>query len=182
MRVQKPKHTLYIFLAVILCMVVCLVILKTGNTPEPVTMNVSLYKVVPDYDSFKKTIADRWKEKHPEVELNFENWDCYSGEVPEGLDVFVFDTISLDSFAEKGFLLALSEKDIQDYNDLIPSFVEGCRVNGTLCVIPQFLCTDLLYTRKKDADLKNVQNIDDLYSVLGDSGLLLDKALCRHPR
>ncbi|SDK93322.1 carbohydrate ABC transporter substrate-binding protein, CUT1 family [Sarcina sp. DSM 11001] len=175
MRVQKPKHTLYIFLAVILCMVVCLVILKTGNTPEPVTMNVSLYKVVPDYDSFKKTIADRWKEKHPEVELNFENWDCYSGEVPEGLDVFVFDTISLDSFAERGFLLALSEKDIQDYNDLIPSFVEGCRVNGTLCVIPQFLCTDLLYTRKKDADLKNVQNIDDLYSVLGDSGLLLEK-------
>ncbi len=175
MRVQKLKHTLYIFLAVILCMVVCLVILKTGNTPEPVTMNVSLYKVVPDYDSFKKTIADRWKEKHPEVELNFENWDCYSGEVPEGLDVFVFDTISLDSFAERGFLLALSEKDIQDYNDLIPSFVEGCRVNGTLCVIPQFLCTDLLYTRKKDADLKNVQNIDDLYSVLGDSGLLLEK-------
>ena len=175
MRVQKPKHTLYIFLAVILCMVVCLVILKTGNTPEPVTMNVSLYKVVPDYDSFKKTISDRWKEKHPEVELNFENWDCYSGEVPEGLDVFVFDTISLDSFAERGFLLALSEKDIQDYNDLIPSFVEGCRVNGTLCVIPQFLCTDLLYTRKKDADLKNVQNIDDLYSVLGDSGLLLEK-------
>lgn len=175
MRVQKPKHTLYIFLAVILFMVICLVILKTGNTPEPVTMNVSLYKVVPDYDSFKKTIADRWKEKHPEVELNFENWDCYSGEVPEGLDVFVFDTISLDSFAERGFLLALSEKDIQDYNDLIPSFVEGCRVNGTLCVIPQFLCTDLLYTRKKDADLKNVQNIDDLYSVLGDSGLLLEK-------
>ena len=175
MRVQKPKHTLYIFLAVILCMVVCLVILKTGNTPEPVTMNVSLYKVVPDYDSFKKTIADRWKEKHPEVELNFENWDCYSGEVPEGLDVFVFDTISLDSFAERGFLLALSEKDIQDYNDLIPSFVEGCRVNGTLYAIPQFLCADLLYTRKKDADLKNVQNIDDLYSVLGDSGLLLEK-------
>ena len=175
MRVQKPKHTLYIFLAVILCMVVCLVILKTGNTPEPVTMNVSLYKVVPDYDSFKKTIADRWKEKHPEVELNFENWDCYSGEVPEGLDVFVFDTISLDSFAERGFLLALSEKDIQDYNDLIPSFVEGCRVNGTLYAIPQFLCADLLYTRKNDADLKNVQNIDDLYSVLGDSGLLLEK-------
>ena len=175
MRVQKPKHTLYIFLAVILCMVVCLVILKTGNTPEPVTMNVSLYKVVPDYDSFKKTIADRWKEKHPEVELNFENWDCYSGEVPESLDVFVFDTISLDSFAEKGFLLALSEKDIQDYNDLIPSFVEGCRVNGTLYAIPQFLCADLLYTRKNDADLKNVQNIDSLYNVLGDSGLLLDK-------
>ena len=175
MRVQKPKHTLYIFLAVILCMVVCLVILKTGNTPEPVTMNVSLYKVVPDYDSFKKTIADRWKEKHPEVELNFENWDCYSGEVPEGLDVFVFDTISLDSFAERGFLLALSEKDIQDYNDLIPSFVEGCRVNGTLYAIPQFLCADLLYTRKNDADLKNVQNIDDLYSVLGDRGLLLEK-------
>ena len=175
MRVQKPKHTLYIFLAVILCMVVCLVILKTGNTPEPVTMNVSLYKVVPDYDSFKKTIADRWKEKHPEVELNFENWDCYSGEVPEGLDVFVFDTISLDSFAERGFLLALSEKDIQDYNDLIPSFVEGCRVNGTLYAIPQFLCADLLYTRKNDADLKNVQNIDSLYNVLGDSGLLLEK-------
>ena len=58
---------------------------------------------------------------------------------------------------------------------MIPSFVEGCRVNGTLYAIPQFLCADLLYTRKNDADLKNVQNIDSLYNVLGDSGLLLDK-------
>ena len=161
MRVQKPKHTLYIFLAVILCMVVCLVILKTGNTPEPVTMNVSLYKVVPDYDSFKKTISDRWKEKHPEVELNFENWDCYSGEVPEGLDVFVFDTISLDSFAEGmrayiGYSEAMNEMgesasdmdfrlfSMTDSKNIPVFYVDAAAINAKISNKKRSLALDLL--------------------------------------
>ena len=145
-----------------------------GGAAEP-ALNVSLYSVLPGYDAFEKTVAECWKEKHPETALNFVGWDCYSGAVPDDLDVFVIDATSLDAFAQKGCLLALAEEDIRDYDDLIPSFMEGCRVDGTLCMVPQILCTDLLYIRKDDAGLKDVQSIDDLYAALDGGGLLLDK-------
>ena len=63
----------------------------------------------------------------------------------------------------------------KDNDDLIPSFVEGCRVNGEIYVVPQLLCTVLLYTRKKDVDLKNVDSINDLFGALDEPGLMLDK-------
>lgn len=129
---------------------------------EAETLNVSLYKVLPNYDSFEETVEECWKETHPEIELNFTDWNCYSKEVPDDLDVFVFDTTSLDAFVQKGYLLALSEEEIQDYDDLIPAFMERCRVNGVSYVVPQILCTDLLYTRKEDESLKNVHNVNAL--------------------
>lgn len=47
---------------------------------------VIVYKVLPDYDSFERTVEKCWKEKHPEAELNFVDWDCYSRAVPAFLD------------------------------------------------------------------------------------------------
>lgn len=139
-------------------------------------LNVALYKRIPDYDSFQKTIEDCWKKLHPDIELLFSDWDCYSGEAPDDLDVFVFDAISLDAFANEGYLLPLSEEDIQDYDDLIPSFVEGCRVNGGLYGVPQLVCNDFLFTRKQDDEMKAVQSLDELYEALKDEDeLLLDK-------
>ena len=88
----------------------------------------------------------------------------------------------MDSLSEKGCLLALSEEDIEDYNDLIPSFAEGCRVNGQIYAVPQLLCTELLYTRKNDADLRNADNIYDLFAALAaldEPGLLYDKTFTR---
>lgn len=159
----------------VLCLTAGFAFSEKCNAAEAESLNVSLYKVLPDYDSFEETVEECWKEIHPEIELNFVDWDCYSKEVPDDLDVFVFDTTSLDAFAKKGYLLALSEEDIQDYDDLIPSFIEGCRVNGVIYVVPQILCTDFLYTRKEDESLKNVHNVNELYDALGNSGLLLDK-------
>lgn len=146
-----------------------------GEQGEHVTLNLALYKTIPDYDSFAETVKECWRELHPETDLNIVDWDCYSGEVPEDLDVFVFDSMDLVRYAAKGALLALEEKDVQDYDDLIPSFTEGCRVDGTLYALPEFLCTDLLYTRKGDAELENVLGMTDLYAILADDGLLLDK-------
>ncbi len=91
-----------IVLTVILCLSVCLaVFIKKGasDAGKPLTLNVSLYKTLPDYASFERTVEECWKEKHPDVELNFVDWDCYSGSVPEDLDVFVFDVMSLDAAA-----------------------------------------------------------------------------------
>ena len=169
------KRTKYLLLAAALCLLVCLVLLLTGKKPEPVTLRVSLYKTLPDYEGFEKKIAECWNEKHPEVKLEFADWDCYSGDVPEDLDVFVIDAISLDAYAGKGVLLPLSKEEIRDYEDLIPSFAEGCRVDGTLYVVPQLLCTELLYTRKEDTALKDVQSIDELREALEDRELILEK-------
>lgn len=129
MKIKRNK--LKVILIVSLCLLVCLGIYKTGifrkkGISDPITLNVSLYKSLPHYDSFEKTVEECWNEKHPDVKLNFFDWDCYSGILPENLDVFVLDSITLDSFSQKGYLLALSEEDIQDYNDLIPPFAEGC--------------------------------------------------------
>lgn len=178
MKIKRNK--LYIILIISLCLLVSLGIYKTGffkktSISDPITLNVSLYKNIPHYDSFEKTIVECWSEKHPDVKLNFADWDCYSRTLPEDLDVFVFDSISLDFLSEKGCLLPLSEENIADYNDLIPSFAEGCRVNGQIYAVPQLLCTELLYTRKNDADLKNADNIHDLFAALDEPGLLYDK-------
>lgn len=108
------------------------------------------------------------------MELKISDWDCYSGEIPADLDVFVIDTMNLDGYS--GDLLELSEKDIKDYDDLIPAYVEGCRIDGRLYVVPQMLCTDLLYTRKSDTEMKNVQSIPELHAILKGRGLLADKS------
>lgn len=178
------RKTKYILLIVSFCLLVSLGIYKTGifkkaSTSDPITLHVSLYKLIPHYDSFEKTVEECWNEKHPDVKLIFSDWDCYSRTLPEDLDVFVIDSISLDSLSEKGCLLALSEEDIQDYDDLIPSFAEGCRVNGKIYAVPQLLCTELLYTRKNDADLKNAASINNLYAVSDEPGLLLEKSSTR---
>ena len=41
--------------------------------------------------------------------------------------------------------------------------------------VPQLLCTDLLYTRAEDADLKNADSVNDLFDAIDEPGLLLDK-------
>ncbi|MDO5138205.1 MAG: thiamine pyridinylase [Oscillospiraceae bacterium] len=174
------RKNFYIILIIFLCLLVSLGIYKTGifkktSTSDPITLHVSLYKSIPHYDSFEKTVEECWNEKHPDVKLIFSDWDCYSGTLPEDLDVFVIDSISLDSLWEKGCLLALSEEDIENYNDLIPPFAEGCRVNGKIYAVPQLLCTELLYTRKNDEDLKNAASINDLFAAFDESGLLLDE-------
>ena len=105
--------------------------------------------------------ADRWKEKHPEVELNFEKWDCYSGEVPEGLDVFVFDTISLDSFAEGmrayiGYSEAMNEMgesasdmdfrlfSMTDSKNIPVFYVDAAAINAKISSKKRALALDLL--------------------------------------
>ena len=174
---KTKNRRIFIVAAVLLCVVACFGILRAKRASHYLTLNVSLYQVIPDYDSFEDTVAACWEEIHPEVELNFVDWNCYDAQVPQDLDVFVIDTTSLDSFVQSGYLLALSEEDILKYDDLIPHFMEGSRVDDTIYVVPQILCTDLLYTRKGDPELENVRSLHDLYLHLQPEGggLLTDK-------
>ena len=146
--VNYKKVILFICMAVMLGLLLCLFVFPPPKAAEPVTLNVALYGYIPDYGSFEDTVRESWEEAHPEVKLHFVQWDCYESVVPDDLDVFVFDAINLDVFADAGSLLPLSEEDIEDYDDLIPSFMNGCRIDGTIYAVPQLLCTDFLFTRK----------------------------------
>ena len=173
---RKRKYIIITALAVSVCLIVSFAAAGAHSSRKALTLNVSLYRYIPDYGSFEKTVTECWKEKHPEVELNFVDWDCYSGEVPDDLDVFVFDTVSLDVYAAGGFLLPLSEEDIAEKDDLIPEFVEGSLVDGKIFTVPQMLCTFLLFTRKDETDtaLKAAESIADLHDILEDGELIIE--------
>ncbi len=76
---MKKKTKAVIIITVVLCMIICFAVFAGKGTPgagKQVTLNVSLYKSLPEYDSFVRTVEECWKEKHPEVRLNFVDWDC----------------------------------------------------------------------------------------------------------
>ncbi|MBP3876868.1 MAG: thiamine pyridinylase, partial [Lachnospiraceae bacterium] len=106
-------------------------------------------------------------QRHPDVELHFTDWNCYHSDPVEGINVFVFESTYLTSFAEKGYLLPIPEDIIKDRDDIFPYTIDGCYVDGTLYALPQLLCADFLFTRKGDGELAVVTDIEGLYRVLG---------------
>ena len=129
---------------------------------------VALFSYVPDSSRFEKAIRQEWEKVHPEVSLTFADWDGYHDEPSEDLDLFVFDAIFLSHFVEQGYLLPIPEEEIQEKEDLVSFAMEGCRVDEVAYAVPQILCTNLLYTRKEDEKLSQVDDIESLYGILGD--------------
>ena len=89
-----------IILSCILSLVLILTVINPciacNNTKcEQPILNVALYGYVPDPESFKLAVEERWSAVKPNVQLNFVEWDCYDSDPPEDLDVFVFDSILL---------------------------------------------------------------------------------------
>ncbi|RKD31743.1 thiamine pyridinylase [Lacrimispora algidixylanolytica] len=132
------------------------------------TINVALYGYVPDIKRFKQAVIDEWRQVQPEVVLNFIEWDCYSSEPPENLDVFVFDSIFLSHFIEEDYLMPISAEQINDKEDIINFTLEDSKFNDKIYAIPQIICTNLLYTRKDDFSLSEISNVYQLYNVMGE--------------
>lgn len=156
------------------------------STPSISTvLNVALYPYVPNPDQFKDVVSRKWKSVEPDVSLHFVDWDCYSDDPDSTTDVFVFDTIYLTHFAQKGYLMPFTINEIENHSDIWSFALDGCMNNGVIYGIPQLLCTNLLFYRKGDTKLKYVHNIDQLNKVLGpnnfdeiplppNKGLLID--------
>ncbi|MBQ1466643.1 MAG: hypothetical protein IIZ17_08215 [Eubacteriaceae bacterium] len=181
MNERKRTYVLIIALVVSIFLIVSFMAAKTRNS-SAVTLNVALYPYVPEYGSFEETAAQCFREIHPEVELNFVEWDCYSGTVSDDLDVFVFDTVCLDTYVKNGFLLPLDREDISDADDLIPAFLEGSLADGTIYAVPQMLCTDLPYTRKDDTALLDVKKASRNCTGYWRTGSFLSKRAAPPPR
>lgn len=175
---------IYLLFLVSIVLCVALVLFTYNNKTEkqngsgqvqaedsPQTLSVALYEYVPDLESVKRDISEAWKEAHPDVGLQFVSWSCYSDELPEDLDVFVFDAIYLSEYIEHGNLLPIPEETIKNKEDIIPFALDGCKEGGKLYAVPQILCTNLLYTRKEDTELSGVTDLLTLYEKMGDREL-----------
>lgn len=136
------------------------------------TINVALFPYVPRLDQFKTELRKHWNKQHPTCMLNVVDWDAYSDDPDNNLDVFVFDNIFMTYFIERGFLMKLDKKDIDNIADFIPYAIEGCKdkPEGTgYYGLPQIGCTNMLYYRKKDKALERAQTYTELCAVLGIS-------------
>ena len=135
---------------------------------QKLTLEVALFPYVPDRVRFQEAVSDAWKREHPDVSLHFADWDCYASDPDLSIDVFVFDGIYLSSFVEEGYLLPIPKEKIRNKEDIIPFALKGCISGGKFYALPQLLCADFLYTRKDDAGLSDVSDIDTLYKRMGD--------------
>lgn len=146
--------------------------LVAGDSQEEdrITLNVALFPYVPDLDKFQSVIEEKWKEEHSAIELNFETWDCYDEvNVPDSLDVFTFDAIYLTEYAKNGELLALSDADIKEQDDILGFVKEGLTVDGSSYGIPQMICANLFFYREGDTEIESADNVVQLYDVMGDN-------------
>jgi thiamine pyridinylase len=135
---------------------------KTG------TLTVALYKYVPRLDQFKTVIKEAWKKIEPGVTLRFTDWDCYSADPPEDLDVFVFDAIYLSYFREKGFLSAIQPGEVKNPDDFLVYALEGAKVEGTLYGIPQLGCASILFYRHGDRQLADAGTLGEVAEAIGE--------------
>ena len=156
-------------------LLVVLTVLMTGFSKQEakvqnqkLTLEVALFPYVPDRVRFQEAVSDAWKREHPDVSLHFADWDCYASDPDPSIDVFVFDGIYLSSFVEEGYLLPIPKEKIRNKEDIIPFALKGCISGGKFYALPQLLCADFLYTRKDDAGLSDVSDIDTLYKRMGD--------------
>ena len=155
-----------------LLIVALLVYLEHSNVPQSpdgeYTLNIALYPYVPRLNQFKETISDHWERHYPDVALNFVDWDCYSEDPPNDLDVFVFDAIFFQYFVSKDYLKPIKISEIDDWADILEYALEGSQISGVYYGIPQFGCTNILYYREGDKALKNAHTLSEVYGALGD--------------
>ena len=144
--------------------------LSPVSAGDPLTLRIALYEPVPDQERFRKAIRDEWSARHPDIPLEFADWSCYGHDPTDDLDVFVYDAMYFDEYLDQGWLLPLTDDEIENREDLIPFALEACTAGGTVYSIPEFLCADFLFTRRDDAAMPEVDTIPELFEVLGTVG------------
>jgi len=159
----------------------------SNAVPEPsdtTSLNVALYPYVPDPVWYEETVQTAWMLVHPDVALNFIQYDCYAGDPPPTLDVFGFDAIFAQYFMAMKFLQPMPEADISDY---FAWALQGLIVDGKRLVAAPYLgCMNVMIYSAEDSQLGAPGlTVELLENILGDSsdsspcplpgeGLLLD--------
>lgn len=140
---------------------------ETKNRSSVTALNIALYPYVPRLDQFKKVISAAWAQQSPGVTLNFVEWDCYSQDPPNNLDVFVFDGIFLDYFVSKGFLSPLQPNEIENPADFLPYALNDSKIGNINYAIPQIGCGNILFYRQGDTVLAQANTLSQINQALG---------------
>lgn len=155
-------------------------------------LNVALFQWVPRLEQFKSVIDEAWSRTHPDVTLNFVDWDCYDSDPTKDLDVFVFDGIFLSYFQSRGFLEQISPDQVTDFDDILEFVRNGTQVGGNYYGIPQLACTGFFFCQGKSDGcgdcIGSPDTLSNIYSYVGEnsapdcvvpgpgSGMLMDLA------
>ena len=126
-------------------------------------LSVAIYPYIPDVELFESVLLKEWEKLEPNVTLNLERWDCYTG--PSECDVLMYDAIALSYLAENGFIQPISWDDIAESEDIVPFALEGTKHNGLYYGAPYFLCGDILIYYKDDPEMAAVQTIAQLHDI-----------------
>ncbi len=133
------------------------------------TINLALYPYVPRPEQFERVVKNAWQKVHPEVTINFVDYNCYNDDPPDNLDVFAFDCIFLSYFVSKGYLTTIQQYQINRWIDIHNYALSACKNNGQFFAIPYLGCVNVLFYRKNDADLAGASSLNEIYQILGDS-------------
>lgn len=139
---------------------------------DPKFINVSVFPYVPNLQLMEKTAERMFKEIEPDVQLNFVDWDCYMSTEPDNIDVFMYDVMYLDTLYENGYLSDIDFSNFKDVDDIADfairdTMIEEGGVKKTVGV-PFLLCSDFLIYREDDKEMASVENVYDLYEIIGD--------------
>lgn len=172
-----PNRILILPLLLYCCLLLSACSSGTGKVPivnlvqdEGVStvLTAAIYPYVPRPDQFKVTIESAWSKVEPDVTLRFVDWDCYSTDPPEMLEVFVFDAIFLSYFQGKGCLAAIKPEELKNADDFLEYALEGSKVSGTQYGIPQLGCASILFYRQEDQQLEKAGTLSEVIQAIGE--------------
>lgn len=144
----------------------------SDSTNENITLNVALFPYVPHPELFQKVINDKWEKLHPDVKLNFQDWDCYDEKtIGDDLDVVTFDGLYLTEYASTGQLLELDSSAISQQDDIWQFVRDGIQYDGKTYGAAQMICANLFFYRDDDTDLDNIHTVEELYDLFGENML-----------
>ena len=139
------------------------------EAPPRAVLNVGLFPYVPRPEQFEHVIAAAWRKDHPDVVLNFVDFDCYQGDPGPAVDAFGFDCIYLSHLAEAGFLTPLPPGGIADADDFFPWALAACEHDGGHYAVPYLGCAYSLVYREGDDALDDALSLQAVYDVVGDA-------------
>lgn len=126
------------------------------------TLTYAVYPYLPDAGYYQDLIERRWAETEPDIKLIRAEWDCYYDELPDDVDVLMYDAVMRDTLIENGSIRPISPDEITNPDDIYPFALDGLTVDDKLYGIPVFLCGNFLMYDKKYSALAEAEHLTDL--------------------
>ena len=122
----------------------------------------ALYPYLPDVEYYQEIVEQRWAELEPDIELVRVEWDCYEDSEPDGVDVFMYDSVTRDKLIGNGWIRSIDRNHVQDAEDVFSYALDGLTVEGELYGVPVFLCGNFLIYDADCAELVGAKHLTDL--------------------